>query len=66
MTDHEKDLLEWLYQQLQFTDKRIADYERGARKIGRVEDGRFIDETEQEINDLKQRRAQIGLLLVGF
>jgi hypothetical protein len=66
MTEHERELLEWLYQELVLMSKLIADYEAGARKIGRIEDSRLIDETEREINDLKQRCAQIRLLIAGF
>jgi hypothetical protein len=66
MTEHERDLLEWLSNERVRIGALLTDYEAGKRKVGRIENGRLVDETEQEINNLKQRTAQIGLLIAGF
>jgi uncharacterized protein YdcH (DUF465 family) len=66
MTEREGDLLEWLSNEQGRLSALLADYEAGRRKIVRVENGRSFDETEQEINNMKQRIAQIGTLIAGF
>ena len=66
MTEHERDLLEWLSHERDRMSALLADYENGRRRIGRVESGELVDETKQEINFLKQRIAQIGILVAGF
>jgi hypothetical protein len=66
MNEHERDLLEWLTHERMRMGALLDDYRTGKRKIGRVESDRLIDETEQEINNLQQRIAQLGLLIAGF
>jgi hypothetical protein len=66
LNDHERDLLEWLTHERLRIGTLLTDYRDGKRKIGRIENDRLIDETKQEINNLQQRIAQIGLLIAGF
>jgi hypothetical protein len=65
-SEHERELLQWLSDERVRIGALLTDYEAGKRKVSRIENGRLIDETEQEINNLKQRTAQIGLLIAGF
>jgi hypothetical protein len=59
----ERALLEWLTGQRDYMCGLLGDYESGKRKIGRIENGKQIDETQEEISNLRQRIAQIGLLI---
>ena len=66
MIGHERELLEWLTHERFRMSSRLADYEAGRRKIARVENGQPVDDSEQEIDLLKQRIARIGILIAGF
>jgi len=66
MTERDRQMLEWLHHQRDYMCQLLTDYEAGRRKIGRIENDRQIDETSEAIDDLKQRIAQIGLLIAEF
>ena len=66
MNEREKAVYEWLFHERARMGALVLDYEAGRRKVGRFEEGQLIDETEQEISNLKQRIAQIGMLMADF
>jgi hypothetical protein len=60
MTERERAVYEWLDAEQQRLGQMLVSYEAGKRRLCRVENGRRIDETEEEISSLK-KIAQIGM-----
>ena len=66
LSARDTEILEWLHGELDRMGRLLRDYEAGTRRIGRMEGGRLVDETQEEISNLKQRIAQIGLIMANF
>jgi len=63
MPFHKSELLVWIRKERDYMSALLLDFQSGRRKVGRIENGQMIDETQKEVDALKQRIDELSLFI---
>lgn len=66
MTPETKATVEFLCKQRSYMKDRVAEYESGKWKIGRIEAGVQVDETQSTIQDLRRRIVDLDRVIAAY